>query len=161
MRSRRVRLNIENVPHVFIGAFERTESKNITSKASETLSLCRGEPKEKHIVPYWNAEKSLPVPVVGGSEFDVAHRLRLAAVNDELNRFLCVFFQQLPQRVIVLVLSPQKHSSSKCQSIFLLKPSECSSSLPVECFQCKQWSRKKLQAQLYNLESCLEPRIQA
>ena len=61
----------------------------------------------------------MPVPVVGGSEFDVAHRLRLAAVNDELNRFLGILLQQLPQRVIVLILSPQKHNT-----ILLIKMSE-------------------------------------
>ncbi len=61
--------------------------------------------------PDADAEQPLAAPVVTGHQLDVAHTLRLAAVDEHLDRLLHVRLQQILQRLVVLVL---RNESSSC-----------------------------------------------
>ena len=75
----RVGLDFEDVPDVFVGAFERTE-------------------------PYTNAKQSLSPPFGSGGQFYFSHSLRFAVIDRHFQRLINTCLQNLFESVVVLIL---------------------------------------------------------
>lgn len=76
--GRRRRMHFQNVPHIFVGSLERTEANR-------------------------DAEQTLAAPRGARGQTQLTHRLCFAAVHRHFDRLVRVAFEQLFQRVIVLV----------------------------------------------------------